>query len=163
MRRAHRTWTEETWLDGTPEQVLDLLTDPEAIARWTPVRFDVLDLDADRLYDGCVARISGALAGRRLDFDVDITEASDRCLALVADGAIEIAARYVLAPTDGGCRVRAEVSVSGRGLKGTVTAQLAEALLAAGALRASIARMGRELEDQPVHIGPRLRPALAAA
>lgn len=166
MKRAPRTWTEEIWLDGTPSQVLELLTDPEAIARWAPVAFDVADLDDDRLYAGCLVRVGGVLAGRRLGFDVEITQADEHCLALSADGPISIEAQYLLVPFDGGSDVRASVSIAGRGLVGGLIAQLAEALLAAGALGASLARLGRELGRelgrQPRETRHRPRPALAA-
>ena len=77
-------------MGGTPDQVLDLLTDPRAIAHWAPIGFDVAELDGDRLHEGCAVKVSGVIAGRRLVFDVEITRASDRCLALRADGPIVI-------------------------------------------------------------------------
>ena len=66
--------------------------------------------------------------------------------SLVANGLVSIGAEYLLAPADGGSDVRVSVSVSDRGLLGTVPAPAFEAVLAAGALRASVARIGRELE-----------------
>ena len=162
MRRPQRTWTEETRVGGTPDQVLDLLTDPRAIADWAPIGFDVAELDGDRLYEGCAVKVSGVIAGRRLVFDVEITRASDRCLALRADGPIVIEAEYLLSPLRGGSDVRASVSIAGRGLLGGVIAQVAEALLAAGALRASLARIGRELRRRERDTRRTARPALAA-
>jgi uncharacterized protein YndB with AHSA1/START domain len=35
-----RTWTTETWVAGAPEHVLELLTEPDAIARWAPIPFE---------------------------------------------------------------------------------------------------------------------------
>ena len=141
-----KTWTTETWVAGAPEQVLELLTEPDAIARWAPIPFEVLDLDGERLVAGTRARVSGALAGRGLEFDVEIHEADEERLSLVATGPVSIGAEYLLAPADGGSDVRAAVSVSGRGLLGGILARAFEAVLAAGALRASVARIGRELE-----------------
>ncbi len=69
-----KTWTTETWVAGSPDEVLGLLTEPEAIARWTPIPFEVVDLDAPRLSAGTRARVRGALAGRALEFDVEIHE-----------------------------------------------------------------------------------------
>jgi hypothetical protein len=106
----------------------------------------LLDLDGERLVAGTRARVSGALAGRRLEFDVEIHEADEERLSLVAHGPVSIGAEYLLAPADGGSDVRASVSVSGRGLLGGILARAFEAVLAAGALRASVARIGRELE-----------------
>ena len=141
-----KTWTTETWLAGAPEEVLELLTEPDAIARWAPIPFELLDLDGARLRPGTRARVSGALAGRRLEFDVEIHEADEERLSLVANGSVSIGAEYRLAPADGGSAVRASVSVSGRGLLGGTLARAFEAVLASGALRASVTRIGRELE-----------------
>jgi len=141
-----KTWTTETWLAGAPEEVLELLTEPDAIARWAPIPFELLDLDGARLQQGTRARVSGALAGRRLEFDVEIHEADEERLSLVANGLVSIGAEYLLAPADGGSDVRASVSVSGHGLLGGTLARAFEAVLASGALRASVTRIGRELE-----------------
>ena len=141
-----KTWTTETWVAGAPEQVLELLTQPDAIARWAPIPFELLDLDGARLQQGTRARVSGALAGRRLEFDVEIREADEERLSLVANGLVSIGAEYLLAPADGGSDVRASVSVSGHGLLGGTLARAFEAVLASGALRASVTRIGRELE-----------------
>jgi hypothetical protein len=131
---------------GAPEHVLELLTEPAAIARWAPIPFELLDIDGERLVAGTRARVSGAFAGRRLEFDVAIHEADEQCLSLAAHGPVSIGAEYLLAPADGGSDVRASVSVSGRGLLGGILARAFEAVLATGALRASVARIGRELE-----------------
>ena len=141
-----KTWTTETWVAGAPEEVLELLTEPDAIARWAPIPFELLDLDGARLQQGTRARVSGALAGRRLEFDVEIREADEERLSLVANGLVTIGAEYLLAPADGGSDVRASVSVSGHGLLGGTLARAFEAVLASGALRASVTRIGRELE-----------------
>ena len=144
-----KTWTTETWVAGAPEHVLELLTEPDAIARWAPIPFELLALDGERLVAGTRARVSGALAGRRLEFDVEIHEADEERLSLVANGLVSIGAEYRLAPADGGSAVRASVSVSGRGLLGGTLARAFEAVLASGALRASVTRIGRELEPAP--------------
>ena len=47
-----RTWTATTTAQARPEAVLDVLTDPDAAARWAPVPFDVDDLDGERLLAG---------------------------------------------------------------------------------------------------------------
>lgn len=141
-----KTWTTETWVAGPPDHVLELLTEPNAIARWAPIPFELLDLDGERLVAGTRARVSGALAGRRLEFYVEIHEADEERLSLVANGPVSIGAEYLLAPAEGGSDVRASVSVSGGGLRGRILARAFEAVLAAGALRASVARIERELE-----------------
>ena len=42
-------WTATTTTKATPEQLLEVLTHPEEIRRWSPVDFDVDELDAVRL------------------------------------------------------------------------------------------------------------------
>ncbi len=154
------TSTTEVWFASVPEDVMGMLTDPKAIARWAPVGFDVLELDGERLEAGTQARVGGALAGRRLEFRVHIREAHERCLSLVANGPVSIDAEYRLLPSAGGSMVRASVSVSGGGLVGKTLARTLEGLLAAGVLRVSMARIGRELDD----VAPRSsRQQLAAA
>jgi hypothetical protein len=140
------TSTTEVWFDSVPEEVLGMLTDPEAIGRWAPFGFDVLELDSERLVTGTRARVGGALAGRRLEFTVHIREAHERCLSLVANGPVSIDAQYLLMPSGRGSTVRASVSVSGDGLLGRTLALTLESLLAAGVLRSSMARIGRELD-----------------
>ena len=61
-------FTTHTTANATPEQVLQVLTDPDEIRGWSPVPFEVEDLDGRRLAAGSQARVSGNLAGvpRRL-------------------------------------------------------------------------------------------------
>jgi hypothetical protein len=134
-----------------PEEILDLLTEPDSIARWAPIPFELVEFDGDRLRSGSHARVRGGLAGRQLEFDVDVLEAEDGRLSLVATGPVSIDAEYELRPAGAGSAIRASVSVTSRGMLGGILARGVEALLAGGALRHSVARIGRELE-----------PALAA-
>jgi uncharacterized protein YndB with AHSA1/START domain len=141
-----RTWTTQTTITGLPEEILALLTEPDAIARWTPVPFELIDLDTDRLTAGSRARVRGRIAGRTLEFDVEVLAADDERLALVARGPISIDVEYALRPAAGGSELRASVSVRGNGLIGRVLAQATDALLAAGALDLAVSRIGRQLE-----------------
>ena len=140
-----RTWTTETWLDVVPDEVLAKLTDPEAIARWSPVGYELLELDGDRLRAGSRAKVRGALAGRPVVFTVDVHHAHDGRLSLDANGPVSIAAEYLLHPVKGGSRLRASVSVSGRGVFGVPLARAVEGLLAAGLLRVCVRRLAQEL------------------
>jgi hypothetical protein len=146
-----RTWTTQTTVAGLPDEVLAMLTEPEAIARWTPVPFELIDLDTDRLVTGSRARVLGRLAGQTLEFDVEVLAADHECLALAASGPISIDVEYKLRPAGHRSEVHASVSVRGNGLLGRILAQATDALLAAGALNVAVSRIGRELE-----------PALAA-
>jgi hypothetical protein len=145
-----RTWESQTMVPGSPSAVLNLLTEPEAIAEWAPVPFEIVSLRGRRLSTGSRARIAGRLAGRAVEFEVTVHEASGERLVLVADGPISIDVQYVLRPVAGGSDVRASVSVEGRGLFGRVLASATEALLAAGALRSSLERLGRQLDPVAV-------------
>jgi hypothetical protein len=128
---------------------MGLLTQPDAIARWAPIRFELVAFDGDRLIAGDTARVRGGLVGRNLEFTVDIAEASDRRLALSATGPIDIDVEYLAEEIPDGSRVRARVDVSGHGLFGRIVAQATDALLGAGALRSAVARIARELEPVP--------------
>jgi Polyketide cyclase / dehydrase and lipid transport len=141
-----RTWTATTTTAARPEDVLNVLTDPDAAARWAPVPFDVDELDGRRLESGSRARVSGRLAGRRVGFDVEVHEASGRGLSLAAHGPVGLDVAYELAAVDGGgSEVRASVSVrSSGGLAGRLLAQATSALLTAGALETAVSRIARE-------------------
>jgi hypothetical protein len=145
------TWTERIELSGTSEEILELLTQPEAIARWTPVPFEIVELDDGRLLAGGRGRVRGRLAGRTVEFAVQVLEADERRLALVADGPISLDVDYLVCPHDEGSELRASVSVRGRGLLGRVSAATTTALLAGGALASSMGRLERELGPAAAH------------
>ncbi len=144
-------WVAQTRVAAPPDEVLILLTEPDAIARWAPIAFDIVDLDSERLAAGDRVRVQGRLAGRLLEFDVEVAEADNGHLVLTAFGPIRLDVEYTAIAVGCGSVVRASVTVSGHGLMGRVLAQATDALLASGALRAAVERIGYELE-----------PALAA-
>jgi hypothetical protein len=143
------TWVTQQRMEGVPEKVLDLLTRPEAIARWTPIPFELVDFDRDRLAAGDKVHVCGMLAGRTLAFDIDVADAGDGRLALAATGPIDIDVEYVARPAVRGSEVRARVAVSGQGLRGRVLAKATDALLAAGALNSAVGRIASELRPEP--------------
>lgn len=140
------TWQSNATIPGSPADVLTRLTEPDAIARWAPVPFEVLALDGPRLESGSRARVAGRLAGCSVQFDVDVRDASDERLELTAKGPISLNVRYEVQPAGTGSEIDASVSVEGNGLFGRVLAKATEALLAAGALRLSLERLARELQ-----------------
>ena len=89
---------------------------------------------------------AGSLAGRSLEFVVDVAEADDGRLALSASGPIRLDVEYHALARDDGSDVRASVDVSGRGLIGGLLARATDALLAAGALTMAVDRIAREFE-----------------
>jgi hypothetical protein len=139
-------WTAEAETGGAPEDVMALLTRPAAIARWAPIPFELADFERDRLRAGDTVRVCGMLAGRSLEFEVDVAEADGGRLALTATGPIRIDVEYAARPADRGSELEARVEVTGKGLLGRMLAGATDALLAAGALRASVGRIADQLD-----------------
>jgi hypothetical protein len=54
-----RTWETRTTVPGSPSAVLELLTEPDAIARWSPVPFEIVSLGDRRLRTGSRAQVAG--------------------------------------------------------------------------------------------------------
>src|ERR687893_2530754 len=151
---AMAEWTKTTQANARPEQVLEVLTRPDAIKLWSPIDFDVEDLDGVRLAAGSTARVSGKLAGVRVGFDVEVHAADEYGVELTAHGPIGIDVRYDLAPSDDGSDVTASISLRrGGGLTGRLLSQATAALLSAGALDGAAKGIARAAE----------RPAMAAA
>ena len=138
-------WTAHTQVAGDPDEVLDLLTEPDAIARWSPIDFDVVGDCGSRLTAGDRVRVCGRLGGAAMNFDVNVLRAHDGDLHLTASGPIRLDVAYQVRGTDDGSELRACVDVSGRGLKGRVLAQATDALLASGALRFAVDRLAGQL------------------
>jgi polyketide cyclase/dehydrase/lipid transport protein len=137
-------WTTHTTSDAAPDRVLDVLTDPAAIREWSPIPFDLDELDGERLEAGSRARVSGSLAGLQVGFDVEVHAADEAGLELTAKGPIGIDVRYELAPRHGGSDVTASVSLHrGRGLTGRLMERATGALLSAGALDGAAGRIAR--------------------
>jgi hypothetical protein len=132
-------------MPGPPDQVLTVLTDPEAIARWTPIPFELVDFEGQRLIAGDRVRVRGALGGPSVHFDVDVAEADDGRLALTATGPIRLDVKYHAVEVDDGSEVRASVAVSGSGLRGRILAHATDALLAGGALATAVSRIADQL------------------
>jgi hypothetical protein len=139
------SWQSNATVPGSPSEILALLTEPDAIARWAPVPFEVVALDGTRLEPGSRARVAGRLAGRSVEFDVDVLRASHDRFELVAQGPISIDVKYRLRPTGTSSEIEASIAVDGRGLFGRLLAKATEALLAGGALRMSLERLAGEL------------------
>ena len=140
-------WTATTTANATPEQLLEVLTHPEEIRRWSPVDFDLDDLDARRLAAGTRARVTGKVGGVRVGFDVEVHAADNEVLELTADGPVGLDVRYELAPAVDGSALSATVSLRrGGGLTGRLVANATAALLAAGALDGAAGRIARAAE-----------------
>ena len=143
-------FTAKTIVKAPREQVLGVLTDPDEIRSWSPIPFEVEQLDGRRLKAGGLTRVSGSLAGRRVGFEVEIHAADADGLELTAAGPISIDVRYALEPVEGGSEVRASVGVrGGSGLTGRLLASATSALLKGGALDLATGRIARAAEAAP--------------
>ncbi len=143
-------WTAQTTTQATPERVLEVLTDPQAIRTWSPVPFE-LDGSESRLAAGRTARVNGQLAGVRVGFDVEVHAAGANGLDLTAHGPIALDVHYELTPQDGGSRVKASVGLrKARGITGRLVASATGALLSAGALDGAAGRIARAAEATAV-------------
>ena len=141
------TWSTHTNVTGTPDDVIAVLSDPDAIRRWSPVDFQLDGIDGDRLEAGTRARVSGRLAGRTARFDVDVEQAGGGRFALSASGPIDLDVEYEAFDDGTATEVWATVTVRGGGLLGRVLAQATDALLAAGALDRALGRIAAEIDE----------------
>ena len=146
-----RTWTATTTVEAPPDAVLDVLTDPGAIASWAPVDFEVSDLESGRLAPGSRPRVAGRLGGMTVGFEVEVLEAGEDRFALRAAGPVAFDVRYDLEAAAGGSEVRASIGVRpGRGFRGRILAEATNALLGAGALQQALDRIGRSVATTAV-------------
>jgi hypothetical protein len=130
-------------LRGEPDRVLSLLTDPDAAGLWSPMDFAVEEIDGDRLRAGGRAVLSGRLAGRWVEFELDVFEADDGRLSLRASGPVTMDVDYELLDSEILARVRVH---GGRGITGRLLSSAVDGLLAAGTLQVAVDAIAREAE-----------------
>jgi hypothetical protein len=122
---------------------------PEAIRRWSPVDFDLDELEGRRLAAGSRGRVTGRVAGVMVGFDVEIHAADEARLELSAQGPVALDVRYELMRDEAGAELNASVSMQrGGGLTGRLVAKATAALLSAGALDGAAGRIARVAESQ---------------
>lgn len=127
-----------------------MLTHPEEIRRWSPVAFDLDDLEGRRLAAGTRGRVSGRLAGVRVGFDVEVHAADEARLELSAEGPVSLDVRYEMTGDESGAELSASVSLRrSDGLAGRLVANATAALLSAGALEGAAGRIVRVAESHP--------------
>jgi Polyketide cyclase / dehydrase and lipid transport len=137
-------WTASASVQSDLDAVLGALTDPESIACWAPVSFEVEGLAGGRLRRGSRERVSGSMAGIRATYEVEVTHADRHRLELVAHGPVSLDVAYRLRQHGDGVLVDARVAIRRqRGLTAQVLRGAVGALLNAGALRIAL----RRLED----------------
>jgi Polyketide cyclase / dehydrase and lipid transport len=143
------TWESTTTVQAEPRHVIDILTDPELVRRWSPIDFRVEDLPGDRLEEGVRARVSGGIAGQKVRFEIDVIEAGENGLVLRATGPIDIDVEYLIEALEDAAEITASVAVRpGGGLVGRLLSRATDSLLAAGALNKAVARIADEVEQQ---------------
>ena len=141
-------WTATTTTKATPEQLLEVLTHPEEIRRWSPVDFDVDDLDTGaagarhpRAGDRQARRRPGRLRRR------GPRRRHRRCSSSPRTVRSGIDVRYELAPAKTGSELCASVSLRrGGGITGRLVANATAALLSAGVLEGAAGRIARAAE-----------------
>jgi hypothetical protein len=144
-------WTANTAVGAGPEQVMDILTRPCAIASWAPIPFEVEGLKGDRLEAGSRAKVAGSLAGRDLEFDVRVHQADSSNLRLTAVGPfVEMDVEYDIEGLDEWAQVRASIDVKGVGILGRFVAKAVDGYLASGALSAALAQLALAAENPEV-------------
>lgn len=142
-------WTATTRSNATPEQLLEALTHPDEIRRWSPVDFDLEELEGRRLAAGARGRVTGRLAGVTVEFELEVHTADEARLELSADGPVGFDVRYELSGDDtDGAELNAWVSMRrGGGITGRLVANATAALLSAGALEGAAGRIARVAES----------------
>ena len=142
-------WTATARAKATPGQVLQVLTHPEEIRRWSPVDFDLDELDGRRLAAGTRGRVTGRVAGVPVGFDVEVHAGDEAMLELSAEGPVAFDVRYELMHDDCGAELNASVAMRrGAGLTGRLVAKATAAILSAGALEGAAGRIARVAESQ---------------
>jgi hypothetical protein len=144
-------WTANTAIGAGPEQVMDILTRPCAIASWAPIPFEVEGLKGDRLEAGSHAKVAGSLAGKDLEFDVRVHQADCCNLRLTAVGPfVEMDVTYDIEGLDEWAEVRASIDVKGIGILGRFVAKAVDGYLASGALNSALAQLAIAAENPEV-------------
>lgn len=139
-------WSARAAVRAQPADVLAALTDPELIAGWAPIGFELEGSAGRRLRAGSHERVSGSLAGLRASFDVEVSRAGPGVLELVADGPVAMDVAYRFPERGGAVVVDASVSVRRRGgLTAQVLRAAVVALLDAGALDRALQRLAASL------------------
>jgi uncharacterized protein YndB with AHSA1/START domain len=142
LSSSQERWSARRNICADVDEVLDALTDPETIARWAPVSFEVDGLAGGRLRPGSREVVSGSIAGIRTTFEVEVHRADTERLELVADGPIVLDVSYRFSAHDHGVLVEAAVELRRqRGMAAQVLRGAVGALLGAGALGSALRRL----------------------
>ena len=148
VHRHHRgeAYVATEQIAATPQRILEVLSDPQAVKRWFPLPCE-FDDDVERLRAGGSYRTHGRLAGRSLHAELRVLEADERHIAVRLSGPVVLDLSAELAGDTAGTQARIVASVhSGGGLSGKLLTPAASALLRAGALERTVAAIRAEAE-----------------
>ena len=135
-------------VSAEPPEVLAALTDPEFIALWAPVDFEVEGLGGRRLRGGTRAIVNGSLAGVAVEFELEVLRADEEGLELHARGPVDFEVAYRFVPERPGVTIDAEIKLGHEpGLNARVLRAATGALLSGGALHRALGRLARELDE----------------
>lgn len=124
------------------------MTDPERIAEWAPIAFEVDGLATRSLRAGTEARVSGMIAGVRATLEVEVSRADERGLHLAARGPVAMEVEYRFRAHGGGVMVEARITLGRReGISAQVMRSATRALLNAGALGRALYRLEGALPE----------------
>ena len=144
-----RVWRSRIAVEAEPRHVLDTLTDVDACQAWSPVGFTLDAPGLARLRRGTRVGVTGALAGRRTSFCVEVFRADADRLLLRAAGPVDLVADYEVRRRAGGSQVDAAIALHRRpGRMAGLFARVTAALLSGGALHQTLVRIGREAEQR---------------
>ena len=143
---APEVWSARAAVRAEACQVLAALTDPELIAAWAPVGFELEDGCPGRLRAGSHERVSGSLAGVRASFEIEVRRADRDRLELLAEGPVSMEVAYCLREEDGRVLVDAHVGLRRRsGLTAAILRGAVVALLNAGALDRALQSLAKSV------------------
>ena len=132
---------------ASAEEILRVLADPDRCRCWSPVPFEVRELNSPQLETGTSALVGGEVLGREVSFKVEIEEASTSLFSLHAtNGGVCIDVRYEISDCGTRSALRAQVVTRGTGLGGRVVAAGIDAVIRAGALRQALQNIASEAE-----------------
>ena len=141
-------WRARRSVFAEPPEVLAALTDPQFIALWAPVDFEVEGLCGRRLREGSHAIVSGSLAGVAVEFELRVLRADEEGLYLHARGPVDLHVAYRFIPERPGVTIDAEIELGHEpGLNARLLRAATGALLSGGALDHALGRLAREVDE----------------
>ncbi len=138
-----RASTQQTYIDAPPQQVWELVGDPNRHAGWWP---DVIDAQCADIREGC--RYRGVVKGpfRTAEHELLIERLDDcREVSIYCEGT-GVTTRFVLADAQGGTFVEGHFSIEPNSIGTTVFASLAGRRIMSSWLQASLENLQRAAE-----------------